>query len=102
MFLIVNCYFVGRGCPLLVSNLSCIAVVFVLYWCRICPVLLTPYSRQVDHFTPSFMREARVTILRAKNGNEVAVSFARATPSTVIMYHVNLEQLGQFRYCATH
>jgi hypothetical protein len=40
------------------------------------------------------MREAGVTILGAENGNEVAVSLARATPSTVIMYHVNLEQLG--------
>jgi len=94
MFLIVNCYFVGHGCPLLVSNLSSIAVVFVLYWCRICPVLLTPYSRQVDHFTSSFMRVAGVTILGAENGNEIAVSLARATPSTVIMYYVNLEQLG--------
>lgn len=102
MFLIVNCYFVGHGCPLLVSYLSSIAVVFVLYCCRICPVLLTPYSRQVHYFTPSFMREAGVTILGAENGNEIAVSLARATPSTVIMYHVNLEQLGEFRYCATH
>ena len=102
MFLIVNCYFVGHGCPLLVSYLSSIAVVFVLYWCRICPVLLTPHSRQVDYLTASFMRVAGVTIIGAENGNEVAVSLARATPSTVIMYHVNLEQLGQFRYCATH
>lgn len=102
MFLIVNCYFVGRGCPLLLSYLSSIAVAFVLYWCRFRPVLLTPYSRQVDHFTSSFMRETGVTILGAENGNEVAVSLARATPSTVIMDHVNLEQLAQFRYCATH
>ena len=102
MFLIVNCYFVGHGCPLLVSYLSSIAVVFVLYWCRICPVLPTAHSCQVDHFTPSFMSVAGVTILGAQNGDEVSVSLTRATPSTVIVDHVNLEQLGQFTNRSTH
>ena len=102
MFLIVNCYFVGHGCPLLVSYLSSIEVVFVLYWCRICPVLLAPHSGKIHYFTSSLMCVARVTILGAENGNKVAISFACATPSTVIVYHVNLEQLGQFSDGSTH